>query len=77
MGALMDTSDQFDEVLAKLCERSKHVNRALRMQSLLVAAIAMIDASSIEDRKGVLTTEAEFLEFCRRTFRKTRGTERK
>jgi hypothetical protein len=64
----------FDELLMQLTHRFGEVPRAVRMQSLLVAALAMVDASSIEERKGVVTTEAEFLELCRRVYRKVRGT---
>lgn len=66
-------SDGFDDLLAELCQRCGVVPRAVRMQSLIVAALAMVDASSVEDRKGVLVTEAEFLELCRRFYRKVRG----
>ena len=67
-------SNGFHDILAELCERFRRVPRAVRMQGLIVAALAMVDAASIEDRQGVCVTEEEFIELCRRFFRKVRGT---
>lgn len=64
---------EFHELVIELCRRYTHVKHAIRMQALVVAALAMIDAASVEQREGVCATEAEFLEMCRRFFRKARG----
>lgn len=63
----------FHNILAELVQRFSHVHRAVRMQALVTAALAMVDAQSIEDRNGVVVTEAEFILLCRRVFRKLRG----
>ena len=81
LGALMTAEEQkeharaFDNILEELCLRFKHVHRAVRTQSLIVAALATMEAASVEDRKGVCLTEDEFLKFCRLTFQKARGIE--
>lgn len=65
---------EFHELLIALCNRYTNVPTGIRVQALIVAAIALTDASSSEARKGVCVTEAEFSELCRRFFRKVRGT---
>lgn len=72
--ASVDPATEFHELTIELCRRYTHVKHAIRAQALVVAALAMVDASSIEMRKGARATEAEFLELCRRFFRKVRGT---
>jgi hypothetical protein len=66
-------SDGFHGILMELCERFRDVPRAIRMQALVIAALAMVDASSIEERKGAMVTEEEFVILCRRFFRKVRS----
>jgi len=65
---------RFDEILVELNTRFRDLlHPATRAQSLILAALAVIDIASSNDRKGVLVTEEEFLRFCGKVYKRVRG----
>ncbi len=64
---------QFDIALAALNKSFEGNFAGMRVKSMLLAALAVTDGASINDRKGVVVTESEWLDLCRRVYRTVRN----
>jgi hypothetical protein len=60
--------NQFERALVDLNNAFEGNFASMRTKVMLAAALAVTDKASVADRKGVLVTEDEWLDLCRKIY---------